>query len=475
MLFSSVTFVGIFLPISLLGYYLLSHFMTAKARLLWLVACSLFFYSYWLIDYLPILIGSIAVNFIFSRLLQSATKETGNNLPARASFAILIAGISLNLALLGYFKYYDFAIENFNQVAGTNLQQLNLLLPLAISFFTFQQIAYLVDSYKGIVQKNSILHYTLFVSFFPQLIAGPIVHHSEMMPQFMSRLAGKLRWKNLLFGVAIFGIGLFKKLVLADTFAVHADLGYANHENMTIADAWITTLSYTFQLYFDFSGYSDMAIGAARMFGINLPLNFFSPYKSRSIQEFWRRWHMTLSRFLRDYIYIPLGGNRVGEARIAFNLVITFLLGGIWHGAGWTFIIWGAIHGGALVFARTMSRTGLRLPGLFNWALTFLVVHVAWVFFRAENVNQAFEILQTMFGMNPDALQGTHRTIIRTGNTLFLQMIIGCIVAFTLPNTFQFTRDLRPLWKNAACAVLFGLGCVAMLTSRSEVFLYFNF
>jgi D-alanyl-lipoteichoic acid acyltransferase DltB (MBOAT superfamily) len=272
-LFSSPQFVFAFLPLSLLGYFAIARIAGARASLGWLTLCSLFFYGYWRLEYLPILIGSIGVNYAIAAGIQRRA-STGAR---RAAFALLIAGITANLGVLGYFKYFGFFIETLNSLGATDLAAPNLLLPLAISFFTFQQITYLVDSYKGLAARGSLLNYTVFVTFFPQLIAGPIVHHKEMMPQFARAAMARLRSKYLLAGCIIFGLGLFKKVVIADTFAVYADAGYADHTQLTILDAWITTLSYTFQLYFDFSGYSDMAIGAARMFGIRLPLNFLSP------------------------------------------------------------------------------------------------------------------------------------------------------------------------------------------------------
>ena len=321
----------------------------------------------------------------------------------RVSQFLLLAGIAFNLGLLGYFKYFYFLIEVTNEILGRNISTLDFILPLAISFFTFQQISYLGDNYRGAVVRSSFLNYFVFVTFFPQLIAGPIVHHKEMMPQFVRKTLGVVRWKNLLIGLIIFSLGLFKKIVIADQFAVHADQGYADFENMTVLDAWVTTLSYTFQLYFDFSGYSDMALGAARMFGIVLPLNFFSPYKATSIQQFWRRWHMTLSRFLKEFVYVPLGGNRRSEARTNFNLMGTFVLGGIWHGAGWTFILWGAIHGIALVIARGFATLHIKLPRTLNWAMTFLTVHIGWIFFRSEDLSQAMQVLKALFGVGvPD-------------------------------------------------------------------------
>ncbi len=473
MLFNSVQFVFLFLPVSLAGYFVIARLLGKRASLWWLVICSLLFYGYWKLQYLPLLVGSIAANFVISRGIQRYV-NTGASVRHKG-FVLLLLGIFLNLGLLAYFKYFAFLIEIVNRFASSALTVPDILLPLAISFFTFQQITYLVDSYKGKAERSSALNYAVFVTFFPQLIAGPIVHHTEMMPQFMRCTTGMLRWKSLLAGCIIFSLGLFKKVGIADTFAVYADAGYADHTQLTILDAWITSFSYTFQLYFDFSGYSDMAIGAARMFGIRLPLNFFSPYKALSIRDFWRRWHITLSRFLRDYVYIPLGGSRRGDLRVSTNLLTTFLLGGLWHGAGWTFIVWGAIHGVGLVVGRLFAMTGLRLPTIFKWALTFFVVHLAWVFFRAESIGQALDILQTMFGLNPAAMGGPRHVVITGASAAGKYLLLALIGVLALPNTDQFARDVRPMWKTVFASALFGIACIFMLISRSEVFLYFNF
>jgi len=473
MLFSSITFVFLFLPISLAGYFIASRLFGQSARLGWLAACSIFFYGYWRLDYVPLLLGSVIFNHAIGRAVQSKIER--GKASKRFAFAMLLIGIMFNLGLLGYFKYFDFAIETVNTLTGSSIGTLDLVLPLAISFFTFQQIAYLVDSYKGIVARNSFLNYFVFVTFFPQLIAGPIVHHKEMIPQFVRRTMGTLSWKNLLVGGLIFSIGLFKKIGIADHFGVYADLGYSNHEQLTFWDAWIATLSYTFQLYFDFSGYSDMAIGAARMFGIRLPINFFSPYKALSIQEFWRRWHMTLSRFLRDYVFIPLGGSHGSEGRITANLMTTFLLGGLWHGAGWTFVIWGGIHGAALVIGRGFAKTGFHLPLVAKWALTFAVVHLGWVFFRADNVPQAIDILTTLSSVKTEALFSREIEVFSSDKQAVQELLVVLLGVLVLPNSIQFSRDIRAFWKTVFAAVLFGVACTMMVASRSQVFLYFNF
>lgn len=345
MLFNSWQFIFAFLPISFFIYFWLTRRRLVFAAKVWLVAASLFFYSYWNIAYLALILASMFFNFaVGTGLAQTHADHSQNSRPKRHEVnrkVVLGIGIAANLALLAYFKYTSFFIENINSLFDAGYTLPNIALPLAISFFTFQQIAYLVDSYRGETAEYDLLNYSLFVTFFPQLIAGPIVHHHEMMSQFASPKTLVIRHANLLKGLFIFSIGLFKKVVIADTFANWADAGFDGGQPLDFFAAWAASLSYTFQLYFDFSGYCDMAIGIALLFNIKLPINFNSPYKALSIQDFWRRWHMTLSRFLRDYIYIPLGGNRKTSLHTYFNLMATFVLGGLWHGASWMFVIWG--------------------------------------------------------------------------------------------------------------------------------------
>ena len=358
-----------------------------------MVFASLFFYSWWNVAYLPLILSSMLFNYVIGNSLNENFKQVRIH-----KSSLLAFGIIANLALLGYFKYTDFFLENFNLAFDGSVPLLHLALPLAISFFTFQQIAYLVDSYRRETAEYDFLNYALFVTFFPQLIAGPIVHHAEMMPQFASRWNLVKNYKNIATGLFIFSIGLFKKVVIADTFAKWATAGFDHAEVLNLLEAWATSLSYTFQLYFDFSGYTDMAIGAALLFNIKLPINFNSPYKALDIQDFWRRWHITLSRFLRDYIYIPLGGNRKGPFRTYNNLLATFILGGIWHGAGWTFVFWGFMHGMALVVHRFWKQLGFTMPKVLAWFITFNFINIAWVFFRAKEWDDAIKVLSAMVG-----------------------------------------------------------------------------
>jgi D-alanyl-lipoteichoic acid acyltransferase DltB (MBOAT superfamily) len=333
MLFNSYEFIFLFLPFSVFIYFFLCQIRLTIISKLWLLLASLFFYSWWNVTFLPLILISIFLNFALG-----VTIAGNNPVAVKSRKALLSAGIILNIGFLGYFKYAGFFVDNINLLFKTAIPAQQVLLPLAISFFTFQQITYLLDSYHGTIQEYNFLNYSIFVTFFPQLIAGPIVHHSEVMPQLESLRNKVKNYGNIAKGLFIFNIGLFKKVIIADTLRLWADKGFGTASDLNFWEGWITSLSYTFQIYFDFSGYTDMAIGAALLFNIKLPTNFNSPYKAANIRDFWRRWHITLTRFLRNYIYTPLGGNRCSESRIYTNVLITFLIGGFWHGAGWTFL-----------------------------------------------------------------------------------------------------------------------------------------
>ncbi len=376
-----------------------------KIAMMWLVSASLFFYAWWNLAYLWLILISILINYTVGVFLAKNPKR-----------CILVFGLIVNLALLGYFKYANFFIDNLNTFINTNIFLESVVLPLAISFFTFQQVAYLVDVYRGEIIENRFLNYTLFVVFFPQLIAGPIVHHKEMLPQFLQSTLFRLKFRHLAVGITIFAIGLFKKVVLADGLAIYATPVFNAAEygvTLTFFEAWGGVLAYTLQIYFDFSGYSDMAIGIARMFGIRLPLNFSSPYKATSIIQFWRCWHITLSRFMRDYIYIPLGGSRKSESRRNLNIIVTMLLGGLWHGAGWTFILWGGLHGFYIavnhLWRKIYHRSKVTYKAkFFGWMLTMLAVVISWVLFRAETLGGAIQLFSAMIGLNGFMLPETY-------------------------------------------------------------------
>lgn len=485
MLFNSLEFIIIFLPIVFVGYFLLNKTKKYSLSIAWLVVASLLFYSWWNPKYFLLILISMIFNYLIGILIRKSEHVT-----RRKSF--LIIGILGNIGLLGYYKYADFFITNVNSLFNSNIPLLQLLLPLAISFFTFQQIAYLVDTYRNETKEYNFATYSLFVTFFPQLIAGPIVHHKEMMPQFASNENKSIKMDNIAKGLFIFLIGLTKKVALADTFAVWANDGFQNYEALTSAEAWITSLSYTFQLYFDFSGYSDMAIGIALLFNIKLPVNFFSPYKSTTIQEFWRYWHTTLSKFLTQYIYIPLGGNRKGENRTYIHIFIIFAISGIWHGAGWTFVIWGIMHGLASIIYRAWSKFGIRLPKILAWFITFMFVNATWVYFRSETVEQAHVILNKMIHIQQiDIIQLLSRPLpFPTGKTfsyiwvtldnpklVILFILISLIVVLFTKNSIELLRDFKPnlvslVW--VQLCIIFVLGSIFFLHKNSE-FLYFNF
>lgn len=463
MLFNTYHFILLFFPVTLLGFFAIGGQGRHRVAITWLVAASLFFYSWWNPVYTGLILASILTNYAIGLLLANRFENNAFN-----KKTVLAIGVAINLGLLGYFKYANFLVDNLNLLAGTSFELGTIILPLAISFFTFQQVAYLVDAYYGLTKEYNFLHYCLFVTFFPQLIAGPIVHHKEMLPQFDRSSIYRFNCRDFSIGISIFIVGLFKKVVIADNVAQFASPVFhaANSgATITLLDGWIGALAYTFQLYFDFSGYSDMAIGLSRMFGIKLPLNFASPYKANNIIEFWRRWHMTLSRFLRDYLYIPLGGSRKGNMRRYINLFVTMLLGGLWHGAGWTFVLWGALHGVYLIFNHgwiwIRNSLGLRNHryGYSTLArlVTFLAIVVGWVFFRAESVTAALKILEGMAGMNGIILgsrwvellgmQNMHVSVgvpLVSGMASSLWIVSLFIVVWGMPNTQQIFCNYQP-------------------------------
>ncbi|HXQ05855.1 MAG TPA: MBOAT family protein [Bradyrhizobium sp.] len=500
MLFSSYTFLFQFLPATVLAFAAARRH-SPRAGIMVLVGASLFFYGAWRPVYLLLFAASVAVNFALGLRMEDPLRRRG----------IGTFGVALNLAVLCYFKYTNFIFDSLNTLTGAPLPFVNIILPLGISFFTFQQIAYLVDVMRGAKVERDIVSYTLFVSFFPHLIAGPLVHHAEMIPQFKRGRTGRSAVLAAR-GLAIFAAGLFKKVVIADNLAQFVSPVFAHLDaggGVTTPWAWLATLAYTLQIYFDFSGYSDMAIGLALLFGIRLPVNFRSPYQATSIIEFWRRWHITLSRFLRDYLYIPLGGNRLGEQRRYVNLLVTMLLGGLWHGAGWNFLVWGGLHGIYLSINHLwrgwrgskpeVSIKGLMLKGA-GWAITFFAVVVAWVFFRAKTAAGAWQMLQGLFGieagssayaspgilrlMDLPMLVGEERLLLIGGGAVALALAI----ALCLPNVPQLFRyreyrraPERAAWvrwrPNAAWALLSALALAISLFGMWQrlEFLYFQF
>lgn len=468
-------------------FYLNSKRLILGAKI-WLVVGSLFFYSYWNVIYLPLILLSIFVNYGVGLSLVNHEKIR------ISSKTILSFGIVFNLGLLGYFKYTDFFLDNFNGIFGTNIPLPHIILPLGISFFTFTQIAFLVDAYKQEAKEYSLINYMLFVTYFPHLLAGPILHHKEMMPQFASKYNWVKNYRNIALGLFIFSIGLFKKVVIADTFAVWANAGFDTATTLNLIEAWATSLSYTFQLYFDFSGYTDMAIGISLMFNIKLPINFNSPYKALSIQDFWRRWHMTLSRFLRDYLYIPIGGNRKGNVRTYVNLITTFLLGGLWHGAGWTFIIWGLLHGIALAIHRFWQSLGFRMNKILAWFITFNFINITWIFFRAKDFESAMKVLGSMFSFDnivlPEKLLTKFQFLRELGidsgkvfiniaakaDEIFIFTTLSFIIIFYFKNSMELGNKIKfNIWTLIFLVIFYNISFFMMEQSIISEFLYFNF
>jgi alginate O-acetyltransferase complex protein AlgI len=489
MLFNSYEFIFLFLPITFVLYFWLNYKRLTYASKAWMVFASLFFYSWWNILYLPLILGSILFNFTVGTSISRMGTNTHNK-KAISRKSVLIAGIIANIALLGFFKYMDFFIANANIVLGANWDLLHIVLPLGISFFTFTQIAYLVDSYRNEVKEMDYLNYTLFVTFFPHLLAGPILHHKEMMPQFNSLKSKVINYRNISAGIFLFSIGIFKKVVIADTFAQWANAGFTTETSLNFFEAWATSLSYTFQLYFDFSGYTDMALGVALLFNIKLPINFNSPYKALNIQDFWRRWHITLSRFLRDYIYIPLGGNRNGETRTYFNLFMVFLIGGFWHGASWMFVAWGALHGTAIVLHRGWQQMGQKMNTLLAWFITFNFVNITWIFFRAKGWEDAKNVIMGMIGVNGIMLPEKYASKLAflsdsgisfgecmksiNGGKSFIWIIAVFIVILLLENSTTYITRFKPSIWNYILFITLSSYAISNISKTSE-FLYFNF
>ncbi|HEX3912608.1 MAG TPA: MBOAT family O-acyltransferase [Steroidobacteraceae bacterium] len=487
----------VFLPVTLIVFFLLG-----RVNRLWaagsLALASIVFYGYWSVKYIPLLLGSVIFNYVCGRAISTRSQTP-------AGRRLLIVSVTADLLLLGFYKYADFFLTSANDIAGMQLPMLAIVLPIGISFFTFTQIAFLVDAYRGIAREYSFTHYLLFATYFPHLIAGPILHHAEIMPQFESSTPYRFSSRSFALGVTIFAIGLAKKVLVADHFGATASPVFdAAHAGVSIPPlaAWVGVFAYSFQLYFDFSGYTDMAIGISKCFGVDLPINFFSPYKSASIIEFWQRWHMTLSRFLRDYLYFPLGGNRKGKFRRYLNLMLTMLLGGLWHGANFTFILWGGLHGIYLVVNhawRSLPRRARNLDAVpairvasamfASRIATFLCVSIAWVLFRANDLGAAYNLLRGMLGMSGLTLHtregATQHLLVRSLPEFAAVFLAAGVLVWAMPNTRQITDRLERALGNppadrfylrivpAAAGVVLALAVLEMRQISS--FLYFQF
>jgi alginate O-acetyltransferase complex protein AlgI len=497
MLFNSYAFIFFFFPVVLIGFFLIGH-RSARLAASFLGLASLFFYGWWSVEALPLLLGSICFNYWAGLRLTQAPERTDRGRKRMLVFALVV-----NLGVLAVFKYANFFLENVDvglQAAGlTPFSMVKIALPIGISFYTFTQIAFLVDCWQGKVHERSFVHYLLFVTFFPHLIAGPVLHHAQMMPQFANPATYRFNPDKVSLGLAIFVFGLGKKLLIGDPLGQYADLmfnGVHNGVAPMANSAWVGVIAYTLQIYFDFSGYSDMAVGLGLCLGVQLPLNFNSPYKSTNIVEFWRRWHISLSTFLRDYLYVPLGGNRKGPRRRYLNLFITMLLGGLWHGAAWTFVLWGALHGIYLMINHVWNakvrrdRKPGRIAHLLGWALTMLAVMIAWVVFRAESMHAATLIYKGMLGLNGTAgsIFSEFGGVPYRKSDFFNTLLAGLFIALVMPPTITLQRWVpqaqallgrpRLAWifppvMAFATVILLGV-CVSKLGSYSP-FLYFQF
>ena len=487
MLFNSYIFIFLFLPLVLLGYYGLHHIGKSRIALGYLVVMSMWFYGYNSVEYLIMLIISIVINYtivaIMNRIEDSKKKKY-----------FLVTGLVVNIGILFYFKYFDFFIENINDVFDVDISLLRLMLPLGISFYTFQQLSYVIDSYRGECEKYSFLEYASYVSFFPQLIAGPIVYHDELIPQLRAEENHKINFDNMSKGIYAFALGLGKKVLIADTFSKVVTVGYSNISELSTVSVVLVMVCYSLQIYFDFSGYCDMAYGIGYFFNVKLPINFNSPYKAASIVEFWERWHMTLTRFFTKYIYIPLGGNRKGEFRTYVNVFIVFLVSGIWHGANWTFIVWGMINGIGQIFHKMFGKFFEWIPRIIRVVFTFMFTTFAWSLFRADSIKQA----RKLWGqIKPDSLGEIYAPVTECFNELVEMKVLYrlgfgglidtypwiMVVAFTvivvlasffMKNTQEKVAQERYGNSRIIAVVIIVFWSVLSLSDVSE-FLYFNF
>ncbi len=482
MLFNSYEFIFLFLPITFILFFVLAKRSGLRAATFWLTAASFFLYGWWDWHYVPLLFASICFNFYVGGRIRSDSQRK----------AWLLAGIVGNLVLLGYFKYTGFFLSTVNMLVRDAVFDVpHIVLPLGISFFTFTQTAYLVEEYRGETAAHSFLTYCEFVTIFPHLIAGPIIRHRDMLPQFTDEKNFAVDYKNIAYGLTLFAMGLFKKTVIADSLSPWAGEVFSRPDSLTFLEAWIGALSYTFQLYFDFSGYSEMAIGLGLMFNLRFPVNFNSPYQSSSIIDFWRRWHMTLGLWVKDYLYIPMGGNRGGEFKKMRNLVLSMLLIGLWHGAGWNFVFWGGIHGFLLMINHQWRRLNVQLPKAMNWGLTFLCVTICWVFFRAESLHDALAVLTSMVDVGNIVLPAKNAKelgFLQSVGISFapwmmqvhLEKALGTLAALLLvlrflPNPIELMKtSFRPDWKWSV-AVALSLAVGILHIAKNSPFLYFQF
>ncbi len=487
MLFNSYIFLLVFFPLCIGGYFGLNHCRKYTLAQAFLLVMSLWFYGYFNPSYLLIILLSIAVNFLFTRFMARTESQTLRK-------AAMILAVLLNFGVLFFFKYYDFFLSNVNALFHTDLPLLRVVLPLGISFFTFQQVSYVIDAYRGEVDQYPFVQYASFVVYFPQLIAGPIVTHDELIPQFLDPRKKQFNWDNFAQGLYMFTLGMAKKVLIADTFGIAANWGFANIPVLDSTNAILASLAYTIQIYFDFSGYCDMAIGIGKMMNIDLPVNFDSPYKAKTIVEFWQRWHKTLTRFFTRYVYIPLGGNRQGALRTYRNIMIVFFASGLWHGANWTFLLWGALHGAFNVITRRFKGFFQTMPAALSWLLTFVFLNLTWILFRADRISDAFQFISRITALDFGPMDASLTNAFLLPEIEFVLSLTPLyyyweLYPWTLPvlcccaamglilfarNAHQRMEAFRPNGVNFCCIFVLLVWCIVSLSGVST-FLYFNF
>lgn len=462
MLFNSYIFLFVFLPITLITYFYLNKLNMEKTSKVFLFLASFVFYAWFNVYYTPILLFSILFNFYFGIKLSKCVnyKKT-----------VLTIGIMGNIILLGYFKYMDFFIENFNWALNKDVNLLHLALPLGISYFTFQQIAFLVDSYRGETKEYNFLNYSLFITFFPQLLMGPIMHHKELIPQFQIKVRKIFNLENIALGLFIFSIGLAKKTLLGDPLTDYAQYAFDNAQKLTMIEAWYASVSYVLSYYFDLSGYADMAIGLGKMFNIDIPKNFNSPYKARNFADYWKRWHITLSKFLGDYVYKSLGGNKSVVWIVYLNIMITFLVSGFWHGAGWNFLVWGILNGIFVVMAHMMKKRNLQMNFFIAWSLMFLGLILTRILFVSDSFSDAWYVSYTLFDINNLKFENLFYI------DVYLQsfyIALAFYIALFRKNSMEIAENFTPNFKYILYTVIL-LSRSLFTFSNAKPFLYFQF
>lgn len=473
MVFSSYNFIFMFLPVVFAGYWLIAKFLGAKCAKAWFVAASLFFYAQGSVLFLPILVGTLLFNYLIVYLLE---KQEQKSLKAKL---LLIVSLVANIGMLFYFKYFNFFLQNVNRVFGTDFVLKSIILPLGISFYTFLIIGYVIDVYKGTSKRSSFLDYSVFVTFFPHLIVGPISRHDEFTEQLQDKTIYKLNSRNIILGILLFAIGCAKKVIIADPLITHAQNFYNVMGTGNFFEAWGGVISYTFAYYFDFSGYCDMAVGLALFFNIKLPFNFDSPYKAVNFADFWRRWNITISQFFNEHIFKNIFhfGNKL--SRLIFATIMTFLVSGIWHGAGWNFIFWGLANGILVSIANVLTIKRKRIPAWLGWCVTFLFTLLVRVLFDSNSVSQAVEVFKRMADIRllfSDAGAFVGQLVAYVQNNLWVVVltVVGAAICFFAPNTKQISEKFEPKWQHAVFA---GVLITAALFLMGEVsgFLYFQF